>query len=321
MGGNLFNLPRLPRADYLERENELRVYLEQKLGAGFRIPRFYASKPDFGDMDVLVAARDDWKSLRFDIAKELGITQHKIVGHVFSTVYKNLQVDFFSVEAQHLEPMYNYMSFNDLGNIIGKIFRRFNLKYGEFGLSYVYRRESNEHYKQDLPITTKMQPMLEFLGLDPAPWIQGFETLDQMFSWVIGSKYFSVAPYLDESISKLEKRLETRPTMQRFHDFLLRHNIQKRVEFLERHEYIELIAGAFPESNLLEQILEQQVLEQQAIHFAEKFSGQLVMRLRPELEGKALGAFITRFKAQFIDFETWVLEADTKEIEQRIHKS
>lgn len=49
MGGNLFNLPRLPRADYLERENELRVYLEQKLGAGFRIPRFYASKPDFGD--------------------------------------------------------------------------------------------------------------------------------------------------------------------------------------------------------------------------------------------------------------------------------
>lgn len=163
--------------------------------------------------------------------------------------------------------------------------------------------------------------MLEFLGLDPAPWIQGFETLDQMFSWVIGSKYFSVAPYLDESISKLEKRLETRPTMQRFHDFLLRHNIQKRVEFLERHEYIELIASAFPESNLLEQMLEQQVLEQQAIHFAEKFSGQLVMRLRPELEGKALGAFITRFKAQFIDFETWVLEADTKEIEQRIHKS
>ncbi len=318
MGGNLFNLPRMPRAAYLERENELRVYLEQKLGTGFRIPRFYASKPDFGDMDILVSTRADWQSLRFEIAKELGITQTRIVGHVFSTVYKELQVDFFSVEPQHLEPMYNYMSFNDLGNIIGKIFRRFNLKYGEFGLSYMYRRASNEHYKQDLPVSTDMQQILEFLGLDATPWQQGFDTLDQMFNWVIESKYFSVAPYFDESIIKLEKRLETRPTMQRFHDFLVQNNIQKRVDFLERHAYIEFIANAFPESKLLEQIKQQQSLEQQAIAFAEKFSGQLVMRLRPELEGKALGAFITQFKAQFTNFETWVLETGATEIEQRI---
>ena len=40
MGGKLFNLPRMPKAEYLEREAAMRAYLDQKLSGQYRIPRF-----------------------------------------------------------------------------------------------------------------------------------------------------------------------------------------------------------------------------------------------------------------------------------------
>ena len=54
MGGNLFKLGRKPRDEYLEIEADVRRVLDPLLGDGYRIPRYYASKPDFGDMDVVV---------------------------------------------------------------------------------------------------------------------------------------------------------------------------------------------------------------------------------------------------------------------------
>jgi hypothetical protein len=59
MGGKLFNLPRMPRDPYLDVEVSVRRYLDGKLPGQYRIPRYYGDKPDFGDMDVLVATRPD----------------------------------------------------------------------------------------------------------------------------------------------------------------------------------------------------------------------------------------------------------------------
>jgi hypothetical protein len=39
MGGKLFNLPRMPRAEYLIRERAVRDCLDRKLGGTYRIPR------------------------------------------------------------------------------------------------------------------------------------------------------------------------------------------------------------------------------------------------------------------------------------------
>ncbi|WP_437585861.1 hypothetical protein [Sorangium sp. So ce1000] len=134
MGGKLFNLPRMPRGEYLAIEAEVRRYLDVKLPGQHRIPRYYGDKPDFGDMDVIVASRPDWGEVRAEIARDLGVTQTKAVGHVFSTVYRGLQTDFFPVPERYIESAYSFMCFNDVGNFIGRICRRFNLKYGERGL-------------------------------------------------------------------------------------------------------------------------------------------------------------------------------------------
>jgi hypothetical protein len=156
MGGKLFNLGRVNRDKYLIIEAEIRQYLDHKIGAAaYRIPRYYATKPDFGDLDVIIQSSDrqHWHILRQEFVTDLGITQIKSDGNVFSTVYQGLQVDYFTTAPEFLDSTYNYLSFNDLGNLLGKMCRRFNLKYGEQGLSYVFRRQ-NSNYNKDLNITT-----------------------------------------------------------------------------------------------------------------------------------------------------------------------
>ena len=168
MGGNLFKLGRLPKADYLRLESKVMTYLDEKLPNAYRIPRYYANKADFGDMDIILCAEElptAWTIFRLEIAKELGITQYQMSGQLFSTVLEGFQVDFFLRPRANFETTYHYLSFNDIGNLIGKIFKRFNLKYGEVGLEYVFRRAEGS-YKKDILISKDFQQIYAFLGLD-----------------------------------------------------------------------------------------------------------------------------------------------------------
>lgn len=299
-------------------ESGLRIYLDKKLSGDYRIPRAYGDKPDFGDMDILVPVRPDWLELRQEIVHDLEITQHRAVGHVFSTVYKGLQTDFFAVPEQYLDSTYRFMSFNDLGNFIGRICRKFNLKYGEHGLSYVYRRSSNENYKVDLEITQDFQKICAFLGLDYTVWEKGFENLDALYRWVIKSPYFSVVPYLDEMKGNLKARAQERTTVTKFVDWLTENNIGQRPGFTERSNYLPMILETFPEAKLDEKLEQERLKEIRDLEIAHKFSGKLVMKLLPHLEGKALGEFIMKFKESFSDFESFVFSSSEAEIEESL---
>ena len=170
MGGNLFKLGRRPRGEYLEIEAEVRAVLDALVGDGYRIPRYYASKPDFGDLDVVVSsaaidALGGWEAFRSAITTGLGVTASQSTGHVYSTVVREFQVDYFVREADVFEATANYLAFNDVGNLLGKIYRRLGLKYGEHGLSYVFRRASRESYKRELPISRDWPRILALIGL------------------------------------------------------------------------------------------------------------------------------------------------------------
>lgn len=317
MGGKLFNLPRMPRDAYLEVEADVRHYLDGKVPGQYRIPRYYGDKADFGDMDVILASRPDWGALRDEIASDLGITQTKATGHVFSTVYRGLQTDFFTVPERYLDSAYNFMCFNDLGNFIGRICRRFDLKYGERGLAYVYRRAGG-NYVAELEVSLDFERICGFLGLDHAAWRAGFDSLPAMFEWVIASPYFSVAPYLDDTRSNLLRRAGERSTVTRFIEHLRARGVDKRPELDDRRSYLPAIVAAFPEAGLEAQIERERAAEARQAALDAKFSGKRVMRLVPGLEGKALGELIVRFKESFDDFEAWLLTTPEEEIDRRI---
>jgi hypothetical protein len=320
MGGKLFNLGRISHDRYLEIEGAMRKYLDRKIGtAAYRIPRYYATKPDFGDMDVIIKLTDSatWQTLRQEFVADLGVTETKSAGSVFSTVYQGLQVDYFTAPPEFLESTYNYLSFNDLGNLIGKICRRFNLKYGEEGLAYVFRRQDG-NYKKDLMVSTDFAEICRFLELDYEQWQQGFDELADVFEWVIASPYFSVNPYLNKSTS-LEKRAKERTTIQEFLAYLEEQGITKEYQYLEnRDNYLPWIAEQFPAANLLDRILVQQQLDERSMAVKAKFNGDRLMTLLPGLSGKALGAFIVKLKEQIPNFEEYILTEEQEKIDRMI---
>ncbi|MGD1839479.1 MAG: hypothetical protein ACFB0B_01060 [Thermonemataceae bacterium] len=319
MGGLLFNLGRVSKERYQAIENALIPHLDRTFGDYYKIPRYYANKPDFGDMDIIVSDKligHQWEQVRQQLIETLGIERYKSTSKVFSTDYKGFQVDYFLVKHRYFESTYNFMCFNDLGNLIGKIYRRFNLKYGEEGLAYVYRR-ADGHYKKDLPITTDMAQICAFLALNYAQWKQGFESLEAMFRWIVASPYFSVAPYLTPT-KKIEKRQKQRKTIEAFINWLKQQNITKTYPFKEKEKYVEKIIQFFPEAQLQTQIQVEQEKEAVAKQLAGKFNGHLVKQVT-QLEGKALGAFINAYKQQIPDFEQFILARTEAEITHHIN--
>jgi hypothetical protein len=320
MGGKLFNLGRISRDRYLEIEGAMREYLDRKIGtAAYRIPRYYATKPDFGDMDVIIQSDDAtaWRILRQEFVTDLGVTEFKSAGNVFSTVYQGLQVDYFTAVPEFFESTYNYLSFNDLSNLLGKICRRFNLKYGEEGLAYVFRRQDG-NYKKDLTISTDFVEICRFLELNHPQWQQGFDDLTDVFNWVIASPYFSVNPYRHQAKS-LEKRAKERTTIQKFLAYLEEQEITKEYQYLEnRDDYLPWIAQQFPMADLLARIVMEQKLEERAIAFKAKFNGDRLMTLIPGLSGKSLGEFIVKLKEQIPDFEEYILSHEQEIIDRII---
>ena len=320
MGGNLFKLGRLPRADYKVIETELIQYLDQKLGEYYRIPRYYDDKPDFGDLDIVVSSAvltGNWEQLRNEIINDLGLTQYKSAGAVFSTVYRNFQVDYFVRNHQYFESTYNFLCFNDIGNLIGKIFKRFNLKYGEQGLQYVFRRADN-HYHKDLAVSLDIDKIFGFLQLDIAKWRQGFANKTEMFDWVVACPYFSVAPY-EKLSKKMEQRLKERPTIQAFMEYLEKNKVTKTFEFAEdRDEYIATIDAYFPEANLPDLITKEKEREKFVLAIKAKYNGRIIMSLFPNLKGKALGTFMMNFQSQWEDYERAFYEMTAEEIERSL---
>ena len=251
MGGNLYKLGRLPKEEYLKIENKIRNYLDEKIGSeNYGIPRYYGNKPDFGDLDIIISTAvtlPSWNKFRMEIVKDLNIEQYKQQGAVFSTVYENFQVDYFAKNQKNFRATLNFLDFNDIGNIIGKIFRRLNLKYGMDGLEYLYRPEYDGHFKRVIPLTQDMERILSVIGLDYNKWVEGFNSLEDMFEWVIKSPYFSVKPYVGVLPKEINKRAAERTTITKFIKFIKDTGIIKTYDFKKKEEYIPFIDKLFPE--------------------------------------------------------------------------
>lgn len=320
MGGKLFNLGRIPKKQYLEIEKKMCFYLDNHFSDYYKIPRFYANKADFGDVDILVSSelmeKMTWAEFKKTIITDLAIDHHESSKGIFSVIYENFQVDFILQNKNYFESTYSFLCFNDIGNIIGKIFKKFNLKYGENGLLYVFRRQDN-HYAKDLLISTNFEKIYAFLGLDYQKWLIGFESKEEMFNWVISSPYFSVQPYIEMS-NRMEKRQKERPTIAYFLDYLEEKKITKNYTFQERDTYLPLINDFFPKANLISGIKEEQEREQFVLLLKEKYNGKLIMKMFPILEGKVLGKFMNDFQEQFENYEKYLSEMTKQEIEKEL---
>lgn len=316
MGGNFWKLGRMPRARYLEVEREVREYLEARVPGEYRIPRYFADKPDFGDMDILLSSAVLKRNPDFltTLYADLGITQvNRASGSAITTVFKGLQTDFFICPPGNLEASWTFMCFGEVGNILGRLARRFKVKFGIDGLNYVFRW--GDHYKQEFPITKDFAAICDLFGLDHAAWVRGFDTREDMFRWVTASPYFSPKPYLDPE-GPMAQRAGIRPGIAAFIDWVRANVSPDAGAYIE--DPVGWVEGKFPKARIREKVEHQKVKTARMAQIAEKFSGRLVMALRPGLEGKPLGEFIRTFKASKPDFDAYILDATPEQIREDI---
>ena len=90
----------------------------------------YATKEDFGDADILI----DSFSLPGDWIDRLAArwNSKEVVpnGDVVSFEVDEFQVDVIKAKPVEYEFAYSYFAYNDLGNLVGRMAKKFGLKYG-----------------------------------------------------------------------------------------------------------------------------------------------------------------------------------------------
>lgn len=321
MGGNAFdNLRRLPADAYRKLEAEL----VEKLGTIYPVLHplpYYHAKPDFGDMDIVVQKpRLDRRDFEAFLAT-IGSDRVSYNGDITSFVYQDFQIDLLYMAPEHVETALFYFAYNDLNNLVGRIAHKLGLKFGWDGLSYQIRTESG-HRAESILLSRDPEQIYTFLGYDYARWQQGFENLEDIFSFVVSSPYFNAAIYDTEQLNHINRtRNRKRKTYMTFLEWLAaRPDLPAYAFEPDKSIYLIRIHNAFPEADFFGQLSD--YADRQRAYEARqaKFNGRLVQAWTG-LEGKELGMAIQRFKNSHADFDAWLDASSPEAVAEAFSKS
>ena len=267
------------------------------------IPLFFKDKESFGDIDYVVSTK---QPLQFDLRKWLlnNFDSKEIVQNtnVWSFEYKECQIDLIIMPISEFESCVKYMSYNDLGNLIGRLAHKFGTKYGQQGLVYTYR--GNGKIIGEYSLTTDLNKICDFLGLDKNVYNNGFNSLGEIFDFIIASKYFNPSYYDMEELNRINRdRNKKRTTYQTFlnvcselkkQDCWYQHDKDKYV-------YLGFIDTHFPGFLKWYRYMENE--EKLNEESRQRFNGSMILSLLPTLIGKNLGTALNNF-IEALGFET-----------------
>lgn len=233
MGGHAmknYGVERLTKKQYDEVLSELTITLPEKT---LPVPS-YRSKESFGDCDLLTTATDE--AFEKSLSKDFTLLGKKRNGGVTSYALKYgnfppFQFDLIKAKEDSYEFNYNYLSYNDLGNLIGRVAAAFGFKFAHDGLYilawYSHKGEersvarvkesgkANDHaeYKMEKLFISNFDQALEFLGFDSLRFAQGFNNVDDILDYVASSKYFCKDFFLFENRNHDQRKRDVkRPT-------------------------------------------------------------------------------------------------------------
>lgn len=185
----------------------------------------FAAKADFGDLDLLIAGGCGYDPVA--IAAALHATEVVKNGDVTSIGVKVdegvFQIDLIQTPIASFDFCARYFGFNDMGNLLGRIAHKFGAKFGHLGLLYPIRDPENaSHLITEVPITMDFDLALRLLGYDAEQYEimrrdGGFQSLTDIFAYVVSSPYFNRDIYLLENRNHASRiRDAKRPTYNAF---------------------------------------------------------------------------------------------------------
>lgn len=175
----------------------------------------YGAKPDFGDMDVLVASDNIPTDYKDRIAEAFASRDVHRNGNVTSLEFQSFQIDVIAIKAESFDFALSYFNWNDLGNLVGRVAHKMGCKYAFEGL-YVPLRDG-DHMFAEVTVTRDVDKALNFLGYDPLRFRAGFQTMEEIFRYTASTPYFDPAIYLLENRNATSRvRDAKRPTYNAF---------------------------------------------------------------------------------------------------------
>lgn len=228
-----YGVERLTKEQYDEVLSALTITLPYKTAA---IPS-YRSKDSFGDCDLLTTSTDE--AFEKSLSKDFVLLDKKRNGSVTSYALKYcnfppFQFDLIKAREDSFKFHYNYLSYNDLGNLIGRVAAAFGFKFAHDGLYILawYSHKGEERsvarvketgktndcaeYKMEKLFISNFDQALEFLGFDRLRFAQGFNTIDDILDYVASSKYFCKDFFLFENRNHDQRKRDIkRPTYTR----------------------------------------------------------------------------------------------------------
>lgn len=332
MGGKLltkWNLEekRLPDSEY----QRLKVQIVEKLKNDFHlvIPRFLnvgvapcvRDKKDHGDLDIIMSdinavnsvfnmkkmlSNSNWNdvdSFSSYIQKEFGYVPHKN-SNVYSFPVEGFQVDITLVPVEEYNTSISYTSWGDLGNLMGRIYHKMGLHYGHNGLSFWIRQglfdnnvawSDNDHVYDKLVITTDPNKIFEIGGFDYDRWLQGFDTEQDVWEFIIKSKYFNSEIFSLENLNNINRvRNKKRGMYMRFLEHVNDKTLPTGKQFLSKHEYGLIFQEDFHQ--LKSAIARYRHEYEVGKAIKEKFNGNLVHEWTGCSSGPGIGKIIKSVK-------------------------
>lgn len=206
----------------------------------------YNNKKSFGDADILILDDGNLGDIKQTVQDAFNPNEIFVNGKIYSFNVDELQVDFIMTKPDEWETSYNYFAWNDLGNFVGKIAHKFNLKYGTKGLFYVYRSENNARILGEIILSRDPSEILDFLGFDYKVWEAGFDEKTDIFDYIISSRYFNADIFKFENLSSLHKHRNLRRDM--YHEFMeYSKDVKKSFVFHDdKSVYLPMIEARFP---------------------------------------------------------------------------
>lgn len=299
MGGNALKIAKTRRYDRAEFD-VISVELMDTLKKSFArvaMPLFYKNKPSFGDADIMVSTEGLNFGLREYIVETFAPIEIHHNGNCWSFDYKELQVDLITIAPEHFDSNYNYLSYNDLGNYIGKIAHGFGFKYGQEGLVY-------DHYFKGsnigrVLVSKDYDKIYEFLGLDYNRWREGFNELEDIFTFIGESKFFNWEYLQLENNNRINRERDAkRKSYQSFLSWIDENVKDDNHRFpfsKDKAEYVDAANKFFPEAGLELEIRRLEYEHCRNLYIKGKFNGGDVMR-KYGLKGKELGDAMSGFK-------------------------
>lgn len=346
MGGNAFpklsdRIVRLSAPDFIifqdKTVNKLRQMDGENPRAIFLEIISYHNKPSFGDLDIIYTQFLENSILPSptDFMEALGAVDMVRNGPVtsYAVPYKKdklFQVDLIRVGIDEFDSAYSYFAYNDLGNLLGRIFHRAGFKLGHTGMAYVIRNEQeSSHVLKEVVVTHSWKLALEFAGYDYLTWLQGFDELHDVFQYVVTNPLANRTIFrLDETNHQARVRDRKRKTYQLFLKWINDpdNSVPEKESISKNDLRKQWLSKAFEQFPEFKKDYDDAIAALKKNNAAkEKFNGNIVMQITG-LSGKELGNFMTSFSRDFIESECqttrddWAIYHTASEIAEMIQK-